>query len=345
MSEEAMPEDAGTEELVAEEPRRSHLDDEALNAVLDGEGGPADAAHAHACSRCSVRLERFRRVAVAVAVPVESVAPERRRAAVTSAMQLGRQPGGTQPGGTQPADTLTKADGAAASSGNQAAPGDRNVVVVDPRRRRRRQAVGWVAAAAGVAALAVAVPLLDPVTGGMSGEDRATRATEESPGAGGSEADTCGACGSVLDRAPTDGGDLGTLDRGALDALAQRLGHDLSLPETSNEPGQGRLDASPPPEATSSGPTEQAARGQAASPPPPPPVRPPPESVGRCEAAARKRDAGLGPLGYSARARFGGVDAVVLGFGPAAADTPTSPRSVVLVLAVRTCTELASASA
>ncbi len=321
------------EEVVAEEARPAHPDDETLNAVLDGEAAPAEAFHAHACSQCSIRLERFRRVAMDVGAPIKSVAIERRREAVTAALRAGAEPGAA----------VARAAAPGAPTGGQAAPHGEDVVVL-AERRRRGQRLGWIVAAASVAVLAGAVSLLDLIPGGRSSEDRATSLTEQTSGAGGSVADDCGACGAVPAPAPTDGGDLGTLDREDLDALAQRLARDISQPRTSTESGRATVDQSAQPYAAPDGPAKQAARGEAELPPLPAPGPAAEESLDRCEAAARERDRNLGPLAYRAQARLDGVDAVVLGFGPAAADAPSRP-TVVLVFAVGGCAELASASA
>ncbi len=89
-----------SDETVSDEPVPGgvHLDDEALNAVLDEEAGADEAAHARSCSECSARLERFRVVALAVAAPVEPVAGERRRAAVARCRRRRRGAGPGSPG-------------------------------------------------------------------------------------------------------------------------------------------------------------------------------------------------------------------------------------------------------
>lgn len=325
-----------------------HLDDEALSAVLDGEAAGDEASHARTCASCSTRLERFRRMSVAVAAPVEPVAAERRRAMVASAVQEAAAPGGDAAEGDQTGE----------QTGDQGPPVGGGVVVLAERRLRRprrpSQAVGWAVAAASVAVLAIAVPLLDRLPAGLSSQDSATSLTEQVTGAAGSVADECEDCGSVPGSAPgpvpVDGGDLGDLDRAGLDALAQRLAHGLSQPQGADESRQTTVDQSAQPESAPGGSTEQAARADARALPsdgdgPAPPAPTPTEAAGRCEAAARDRDPGLGPLAYTARARLDGVDAMVFAFAPTAAQTDPSRPVAVLVLAVDSCTQLAFASA
>ncbi len=63
-----------------------HLDDEALSAVLDGEGTAGEAAHADACDRCADRLSTLRAAANAIGQPVV-VDPTQREAAVRAALE------------------------------------------------------------------------------------------------------------------------------------------------------------------------------------------------------------------------------------------------------------------
>jgi hypothetical protein len=66
--------------------RLDHLDDEALSAVLDGEGTEDEAAHAAICPTCADRLSAFRTAAAALGQPV-AVDPDRRDAAVRAALE------------------------------------------------------------------------------------------------------------------------------------------------------------------------------------------------------------------------------------------------------------------
>lgn len=304
-------------------PGSVHLDDEVLNAVLDGEADAHEAAHARSCSECSDRLERFRRVAVAVAAPVEPVAGEQRRAAVSTALRVGHD--------------------AAGGDDRSASPVSGGVDVLAQRRRRRWAPVmGWAAAAASVAVLAVAVPLLvrPDVFGGQEG---AATSAEEGSGAAGSVADDCAGCESAPVQDPADGGDLGDLGRGELDDLAERL-DDLTRPPPGNALNPAPLARAARPEATSAGSSEQATSSDAdTAPADTAPAAD--EPVGRCEGAARGRDGGLGPLYYTARARLDGVDVLVLGFGPPAGASGAGRGTRLLVLAAADCAELASASA
>ncbi len=276
----------------------SHLDDGALNAVLDGEADAEEAAHARSCAPCGARLERFARVARAVGTPVEPVGDERRARAVAEAVRV------------------------AGSVATVAAPAGKDVVERRDRRPERagrrpepNRPIRWALAAAGVALLAVAVPLLDraletrasrDLAGSAEGSTEGSSADRRSPVAAG--------------QAPLDGGDLGDLGVADVAALARRL--DLAADEPS---ARDRLAPAPAPQAAlpEAGPAA-ATTGDPTVP---------------CEAAARARDPGLGRLAYRARARLDGVEAVVLGF--AASGEATTGE--VLALAAGTCAELASA--
>lgn len=227
------------------------------------------------------------------------------------------------------------------------------IVLGQRRARPRGQVVGWAAAAA-VAALALAVPLVDGLPGRSGGQDQAASSAEEASGA----------AASIGGPRPLDGGDLGDLDQGDLAVLARGLdpnaaaarptgdqpppvldqsdqpgeadpdGVDPALPRSGAGGAEAPASEAAPPGASSDldGQASQAdtAPGTAASLP-----------AVRCEVAAREREPGHGPLVYMARARLDGVDAVVLGFGAQA-----SPRGgmEVLVLAVEDCRRLASAA-
>ena len=137
---------------------RAHLDDEALSAVLDGEGTDDEARHVAGCGSCSTRLETMRAVAAAVAAPVPSPEPERLDAAVAAALSA------------------------------------QNVVPLSVARAARRPPA-WLGAAAGIAAVLAVGGLLgrasdggasrDEMAAGDASETAATAATgaaEESDG-------------------------------------------------------------------------------------------------------------------------------------------------------------------
>lgn len=275
-----------------EEQIAAHLDDETLNAVLDAEAGAEEIDHARSCSECSPRLARLAAVAVAVSAPVDPPTAERRRAAVAHALTVGMQAGErSDPGDEQPSSGAAEPD-----------------LLTERRLRSRRRGAGWIAAAASVAALAMAVPLLNRSPASDS-QDQATGSASELSDAAGDVAGDCPTCGSAR-TAFVDGGDLGDLDQPGLDALTETLGHEIATPAPPAQPESN---------AALAGPTE------------------------RCATAARERDPDLGSLVYAARARYDGVDTVVLGFHPAGSDTTAPGRAVVFVLDAHNCTQLASA--
>jgi hypothetical protein len=63
-----------------------HLDDEALSAVLDGEGAAHEAAHVDACDDCGARLEVLRSASLLVRTPVAPAGDAAREAAVAAAL-------------------------------------------------------------------------------------------------------------------------------------------------------------------------------------------------------------------------------------------------------------------
>ena len=132
----------------------THLDDEALSAVLDGVGTDDDARHVEGCGSCSARLEAVRAVAAAVAAPVPSPGPERLDAAVAAALSA------------------------------------QNVVPLSVARAARRPPA-WLGAAAGIAAVLAVGGLLsraaddggasrDEVAASDGADSAATGAAEES---------------------------------------------------------------------------------------------------------------------------------------------------------------------
>lgn len=210
---------------MGEERVPSHLDDEALNAVLDGEASAGEQDHADSCARCSARLERLRRVAVAVATPVEPADGGRRAAMVAVAL-----------GATDAADV-----GPAPVAGHDE--------VVTPiatrrpgRRRPRDRRASWALAAAGVVVLAVAVPLLGRFQDGSELQEAAGVAEDSTA------------------QAPILGGDLGDIERDDLNALAGRIERHIEQPQVADQMARPEAAApdrdtpeAPAPEALASG--------------------------------------------------------------------------------------------
>jgi hypothetical protein len=63
-----------------------HLDDEAISAVLDGEGTVEEVAHVDACATCSARLGQLRDAALVVRTPVDPPTDAQRDAAIAAAL-------------------------------------------------------------------------------------------------------------------------------------------------------------------------------------------------------------------------------------------------------------------
>ncbi len=182
--------------MMPAQPHR-HLDDETLNAVLDGEASPEEGTDAAGCGQCSARLRRLAEVAEAVATSIPSPDAARRRAMIDVALQAGKPD------------------------------------VADPpilaSRRRQRVAPAWLAAAAVIAVGALAVPLLDDLGGLDQAEEQATVA--DAP----DDTDTDGASGdaALADQQAKpgeerSGGNLGAIDVNSLDELSASLGQDYA---------------------------------------------------------------------------------------------------------------------
>lgn len=181
-----------------------HLDDETLNAVLDGEATSDQRADAARCPECAARLARLGQVATELGAPVSPSDPDRRRAALDAAL--------------------------AAHDAGVTAPSSLDV-------RRRRLSSGWAAAAAVVLAGALAVPLVDGLGGNDQGREAATAGDRESTAAGGSVAED----GSLADQdampeaspAPPH---LGEIDLAGLEELAASIARGVPQP-LSSDPG------------------------------------------------------------------------------------------------------------
>jgi hypothetical protein len=164
-------------------PGDGHLDDEALSAVLDGEGTVAEAAHAESCDACSARLAELRDASVLVATPVPPGDDARREASIAAALAVL---------GTE-------------------APG--NVVPL-----RRRLPTQWLAAAAALLVVIGAFAFVGSSTGDDDDSTAAGNAAADT--AGGSSDDSASAdedtAMALSAPATVDGGDLGVIELGDL---------------------------------------------------------------------------------------------------------------------------------
>lgn len=121
----------------------THLDDDTLSAIVDGEGSPDDLAHIASCEACEARVGARRAAAQLVATPVPPVADAEREDTIRAAL---------------------------------AAPS--NIVSLAPRRR----VPAWLGAAAAVATLAAGATILANRDGSRPSPS-AARATSEDSGA------------------------------------------------------------------------------------------------------------------------------------------------------------------
>ena len=130
----------------------SHLDDEALSAVLDGEAAAEESAHVDECETCRTRLGALRDASVLVGTPVPPPDPARREAAIAAALE------------TRPR-------------------------VAEVRTLRRRTPPTWLAAAAAVvvALIGIALVLPDDASEHDDGGDASTALSDDDSGAAASE--------------------------------------------------------------------------------------------------------------------------------------------------------------
>jgi hypothetical protein len=170
----------------------SHLDDEQLTALQDGEGTAEERAHLGSCYRCADRAEALTAVAALVAAPPPPPADRARDEAVAAAL----------------------------------AGADRPVAAL---RRPRRQVPSWLLPAAAVVALLALLAVVVPQWGDRDDETAAGRldATAES---GGGDDDAGEAGGGAASEAPAlrrmAEPDLGAVDDEA--ELARRVGEALA---------------------------------------------------------------------------------------------------------------------
>ena len=167
----------------------THLDDEQLTALQDGEGRPEERAHLATCDRCGGRAEALAVVAALVATPPPVPSEADRRAAVAAALAEADEPAG-------------------------------------PAGRDRRRPPAWLLPAAAVVALLALVAAIVPQLGGRSDDDAET-AQRSSRGLETTEGGDAGAAGGLAQEraagaAPPGQTDLGVVDDEA--ELADRVG-------------------------------------------------------------------------------------------------------------------------
>ena len=267
----------------------AHLGDEALTSVLDGDAAGDAVAHARSCGRCAARLEQLAGAARAVGAAPPPPSPPRREAMLAAAL-----------------DTVSPAQRAGTGAGAPPSAG-RRPALLRP----------WLAAAAAVAAVAVAVPVVRSQLGADG--DRTLAAPQHQAGA----PEGAGAG----DPSPT-GPTLGEIDLDALradpptfDELAAGLSSDQE--DAASAPEPSRSLAARPSEGT---PAADAAAPSGGSP---------------CEASVRRRRPELGSLAYAATATAEGAPVEVLAFDAAGRGEGGSAGQL-FVVTVGECSELAA---
>ena len=189
-----------------------HLDDETLNAVLDGEATDDQQADASRCPECAARLVRLGQVSTALGAPVSPPDPDRRRTALDAAL-------------------------AALDAGVTAPPSLE-------LRRRRRVSPGWAAAAAVVLAGALAVPLVDGLGGEDQGREAATDGDRDTSASGSVTEEDALADQGAMPEAAAAPPHLGEIDLDELDELAASIARDVSQYLSSDPaPAAGRTEA------------------------------------------------------------------------------------------------------
>jgi hypothetical protein len=213
----------------------SHLDDDRLSALLDGEAGAVDVQHADGCPDCRRRVAAWRATTATLAVQPEPVAAVQRQAAVEAAVKAAAEAGLAA---VEPARTP---------------PPDQPIPLVD--HRRRWAAFSWTRSAAAVAAVVlvagIAVAISHIGDGGPNPSSTAAGVTR--PPAGSQAGPAAGTAGqSSASAAPVVNVALGSFQNpaGVVAALQVQLGQ---LGSTSTAPSAQRSaspsTAGPPPEA------------------------------------------------------------------------------------------------
>lgn len=275
----------------------SHLDDESLSADLDAPDAGI-AGHLAGCATCRARRDRLDAARRAVAAgPVPSVPPglaDRAVAAALAAYDDERARTGTSPETAAPPALAEDEAVVVPLHRPGRSPGRA------PAHSRRRRPPAWaLGAAAALAAVLVAVPLLD------RDRDDPGQSVASAPS---DTADRSAAAEAGPDRSVgvLDGGDLG--DQSDPAALGRVLAEAVSGEKAAAL-------ASPAPDASGAG----APAGSAVSPPldaRAPAADEASAAAAPCEPAVQAEyGAGLGTLRYRATLRWNGTPAVVLAYG------------------------------
>ena len=310
-----------------------HLDDESLSAAIDGQDAQAG-AHLAACAACRTRGDALDAARRAVAAPPASAPAGLADRAVAAALaayageRAHRDAGDATAGGGAPVvplgQPLSRPPGSFASAG--------------PAAHRRRVRSWVLGAAAALAAVLVAVPLLDRssdhgagtlATG--AGTDRTTEPAALPPVDGGDLGDQSDqlALGSVLTAAVTNrnpSANVPAVPTATADQSTAALGggaRSTDLRATTSPSAPVGAEASPAP--------------QPVTPAPSPAGTTDPAAIAACEAAAAK-DFGnrVGPLLYRATLRWQGTPAVLLAYR--LADTSSKgPDHQAFVMALDDC--------
>lgn len=300
-----------------------HPDDEALSAALDGEDAPA-AAHLVGCAACQARRDALDLARQAVSADSPGVAPtglaDRAVAAALAAYAAERaDPSGT----SSPAGPVREEGSVVPLRAATGQPGSFTSHGSSPSARIRRRVPVWaLGAAAALAAILVAVPVL------TRDGDNSQKLAQVGKDLAGTEAAPAPGTGPVV-----DGGDLG--DQSDQLALGGVLAGAVSgAPAETSSPAVERSAAdSAAPAAAQARPTP----GTLMATPGAPTTT---ASVPACEAAVRADYArGLGPLLYRATLRWQGTPAVLLAYR--LADTAgTGPDHRAFVMALDGCRPL-----
>ena len=286
----------------------THLDDDLLSAFLDGEAAPGAGTHLAACAGCRARLEALDSVRRSVAASPPAAPPGLADRAVAAALAAFTEGGVDAAPVTRP----TSPPPPAPTAGDGRRPGD-----VVPMRRR---VPAWaLAAAAAVAALVVAVPILTRDTGDeatQSASGAARDATVESDAA---------------DDAVLDGGDLGA--QADQLALGRILTSALGAPAPVGAADAGR---------STEGASDAADTPAAAAPAPDAPgstsfQQSAPADTRECADEVRASyGRGLGPLVYRATLQWQGAPSVLLAYRLADTSGP-GPDHRAFVMALDGC--------
>jgi hypothetical protein len=201
---------------------RSHLDDEALSAALDGAATAVEQAHLSSCSICQAHVESLAAVARAVGAPVADRPPSQVDDAIERAVRAWSQ---SQSESQSESESEAEAESFRRESWSPAAPTSIQAGGRRSAARRRGASPRWLGAVVGIAAAVIAVGVVVSQSRGGSSHSTTTAGLAQ-PSSASTTAPARGASASPGDLG--DQSDPAALARLVTNAVGQRAGGDAA---------------------------------------------------------------------------------------------------------------------